>query len=304
MAYIPQIEFYKKRQFGDKLNMTFVFIRENAVPYLKMQLMISGVILLLLNILMNQISVGIFNFDMDNPESFDMGMLSSIFKLYGVIFLNAIVTGAIMPAVTYGYMKAYQKYPPNEIQVNHVTEALGSKIFNLVAYNILVAITVLISMFFFLIPALYLGVVLSLGSSIIIFEDENPLDAYGRCFKLIGGKWWSTFGLLVVMGILGYVISLLFGLPRTILFGLKAFTSFEEGAPDLSGMADMSTGEQVLSIIFSVFETFGAIITYSLSFIAIAFQYFNLVERKESRGLMSQIEGMDNEAQEADDEVY
>lgn len=304
MAYIPQIEFYKKRQFGEKLNMTFVFIRENAVPYLKMQIMISGVILLLLNIMMNQISLDIFNFSSNDPDSFDIGMISSILKLYGVVFLNAIVTGAIMPAVTYGYMKAYQKYPPNEIQVNHVTEALGSKIFNLVAYNILVAITVFISMFFFIFPAIYLGIVLSLGSSIIIFEDENPLDAYGRCFKLISGKWWSTFGLVIVVGILGYIIGLLFGLPRSILFGIKAFTSFENGTGDLSAMSDMTTSEQLLSILFSVFETFGAIITYSLSFIALAFQYFNLVERRESRGLMSQIEGMDNEAQETDDEVY
>jgi len=37
---------------------------------------------------------------------------------------------------------------------------------------------------------------------------------------------------------------------------------------------------------------------------ALAFQYFNLVERRESKGLMSKIEQMDNAGEEESDETY
>ena len=77
MAYSPQIEFYKKRQFSDKINATFTFLRENAWPYIKIQLMIAGPILLLTNILTNQLSIGFLGF---SPEDVTASMILDFFK--------------------------------------------------------------------------------------------------------------------------------------------------------------------------------------------------------------------------------
>jgi len=98
MPHQPQIEFYKKRQFGEKLNATFTFIRENAKPYLKVQLMIAGPILLIANILVNQFAVGMFDF---NGE-FSANFLIDMFQMYGLILLIGLVSTTVMPAVTYG----------------------------------------------------------------------------------------------------------------------------------------------------------------------------------------------------------
>ena len=323
MNYTPQLEFYKKRQFSDKLNATFVFIRENAKPFFKAQLLIAGPILLLMNILINQFTFDFFGLGLD-PEQFTANDFIRIFKLYGVLLVSSVVTGAVMPAVSFTYMRKYQTSPPSEISNANLLGGLGNKIFNLIGYNIITAIIVgsvifimalivgfsaavspfLIFIFgtLFIVLTVYMAVTLALGSSIIVFEDNNPLDAVGRCFKLIRGKWWSTFGLIVVVGILGAIINQLFGLPRAILFGIKAFTSFESG--DATNFLQMTTGEQGLNILFSVFETFGSVITNSLIFIALAFQYFNLVERRESRGLLSQIEQIDDQPKDEDEEVY
>lgn len=302
MAYTPQIEFYKKRQFGDKLNMTFVFLRENAWPYLKVQLLIAGPVLLLANILMNQFSMSLATMG----EDFSLSILSDMFGFMGVAVLSLVLISSIMPAVAYGYMKAYQIKPPSEIQLKDVTQNLLSSAFNLLIYNVLMAIVVSIGMLFFFLlftPAIYLGVVLSLGSAIIVFEDNNPIDAFGRTFKLIKDKWWSTFGLLLVTGIIAYVINMLFSLPRTLLVFGDALTSVQESG-DLSSLDESNFGSNPLSILFSVLETFGAILTYSISFLALAFQYFNLVERRESRGLMSRIEQMDDAGTTEDEETY
>tara|TARA_A100000171_G_scaffold14486_1_gene12797 strand:+ start:348 stop:1247 length:900 start_codon:yes stop_codon:yes gene_type:complete len=299
MAYTPQIEFYKKRQFGDKLNMTFVFLRENAWPYLRTQLLISGPILLISNIMMSQFSLSFLNLDGGVTPDFVISMMG----MYGVMLISVIVTSAVMPAVAYSYMRVYQGKAPSEIRIPDVTRNLLSKVFNLLVFNIIAAIVVVIGMFFFFIPGVYLMIVLSLGSAIIVFEDNNPIDAFGRSFKLIKDKWWSTLGLLFVTGIIGYVINMLFSLPRTFLLFGDLFTSVQKSG-DLSGLDESNFGSNPLGILFSVFETFGAILTYSISFLALAFQYFNLVERRESRGLMSRIEQMDDAGNVEDEETY
>ncbi len=300
MGLTRKVEFYKKRQFGEKINATFYFIRENAWPYLKVQMMISGPILLIANIIINQSAFDFFGFTGD----FTANMMIDIFQLYGMVLLMAIVTTTIMPAVTYGYMVAYQDNDPSDITVAKVVSGFSNRFFNILGFNILFYIVVIIGFFFFILPGIFLAVVLTLGTSIIVFEKNNPIDAFGRSFTLIRGKWWSTFGILFVMTIIGYIISMFFGLPRTILFGMKMFTSFEDTG-DFGGIAEMSDTDQVLNILFSVFETFGNILLYSLSYIAIAFQYFNLVERRESRGLVAKIEQMDEVGGEEEaDEDY
>lgn len=297
MGYTPQIEFYKKRQFGDKINATFTFLRENAWPYIKQQLLIAGPLLLIVNIMMNQIGMDFLGFtEQDINADFIINML----ELYGLALISNLITATVVPIVTYSYMMAYQENGPEDISTAMVLRNMGSKFFNLFGFNLISSILIIISMFFFVLPGIYVAVAFSLGSSIILFEKNNPIDALGRVFTLIKGKWWSTFGLIIIMGIIGYVVSALFSLPRTLLYGMKVFTTAVEGG-DLTTFANMGTGEQALNIFFSVLETFGSILLYSLMYITLAFQYFNLVERRESRGLMNKIEGMDSVEEEDDD---
>ena len=305
MAYQPQIEFYKTRQFGEKLNMAFVFLRENARPYLKAQVLIAGPILLIANIIASKYSADLIGFDPVNATAND---ILSIFNVFGVALISTVVTGAIMPSVTYGYMRTYQANAPVDITLNMVSKGVASKVFNVLGFNILTALIVGAGMLFFFFPAVYLLIVLSLGAAIIVFENSNPIDAISRSFSLIRGKWWSTFGLVVVMVIINYLISMLFGLPRAITFGIEAFTTaLENNDPKAIAqeMSELTSTEQFLSILFSIIETFGSILTYSLTYLALAFQYFNLVERNESRGLMGDIEGLDSEVDNSsDEEVY
>lgn len=299
MPHQPQIEFYKKRQFGEKLNATFTFIRENAWPYLKVQLMIAGPILLIANILVNKYALSMVDFGGEISANFFINM----FQMYGLLLLIGLVTTTLMPAVTYGYMTSYKGAAPNDISVANVTNGFASRFFNILGLNILAYIVTIIAMIFLVLPGIFVAVVLSLGSAIIVFEGSNPIDAFGRAFTLIRGKWWSTFGLLVVMSIIGYVITLFFGLPRTIVLGIDLFTSLD-ATGGIEGIEMENSTDQVLNVVFSVFESFGSILSYSLIYMALAFQYFNLVERRESRGLVSKIEQMDTATEEESDEQY
>ena len=298
MEHSPKIEYYQKRPFGDKLNATFAFLRENAWPYLKVQLLIAGPILLLVNIIVGQFQLSVLSFDVtQDPDSF----FGDFFRVYGFLLMAAMIAGSIVPTLAYNYMERYQSLAPVDITIAQVTRKFGKRFLYVLAYNIITAIVSVIGAIFFFIPGIYLWVVLSLGSCVIVFEGTDPLTAFGRCFTLIKEKWFSTFGLLIVTFIVGYIVSMLFSLPQSIIYGLWAFSSLESGTLN---EAEMPLYMEVLSIVFATLQSFGNILMYSLIYIGLAFQYFNLVEMRESRGLMSRIESMDQEQNDEEGETY
>ena len=303
MQHAPKIDFYKKRPFSDKLNITFVFLRENAWPYLKVQLLIAGPVLLLVNMAASRLQLGMFDsvekMQM-GPDGFIIDMFGDMFGAYGLVFVASLVVGALIPVLCYGYMRVYRERPPEGITIAHVTRDMWPNFLSMLGYGIIAGMVVIVSAFFLFIPAIYFMVVLSLGAAIICFEKTDPFTAFGRCFTLIKDKWFSTAGLVLVVFIIAYLITAFFSLPQVILMGLWALLTLESGNMGV----DMPAYIDSLQILFAVLQSFAGLFTYSLVYIAIAFQYFNLVERRESRGLMARIGAMDEQTDEEEGENY
>lgn len=287
-----------KREFSDTLNATFLFIRENGWPYLKVQLLITGPILLILYIFTSKYQMSFLGMTERMQED---GFLGELMNLYGIAFLTMVLTGSIIPTISYGYMKAYQHNMPEDITVAKVTRGFGKRYISMLGFIIIALVLVFFSSIFLILPGIYMFTVLSLGFAIVAFEDANPFTAIGRCFTVIKDHFFNTLLLVIVVGLIAYVVSGLFSLPQAAMFFIWSFSSLQEGTINTSEMPGYM---QALSIAFSVFQTFGTIIAYSLVYIAISYQYANLIERRESRGLMSRIGKMDMEQQEDEDEVY
>lgn len=318
MALKEKIEFYKKRQFGEKLNMVIVFLRQNAGPFVKTQVFITGPVLLLVNFLMVSGQQDIFDFQLiaDDPE----GFLSSMLDTYGVAFLISIVSASLLPTVCYNFMKSYQSAPLGEISIASISRATMQKIPAVLLYTILMMVImmgtfifiasvgasmgvmgVVLFMFIGFAVFCYLVSFLVLGTSIIIFEDLNPLAAIPRAFKLSKGKRLSTLGLIVVTIIIAMLINSVFNLPQIVAMGVWAFNSVDE-VSNGGILPDPPMYGQIVNVIFAVLSTFGTLIAYSVIYLALAFQYFNLVERQESRGLLSEIENLETQGDLSEDE--
>jgi hypothetical protein len=318
MAFREKIEFYKKRQFGDKLNMVIVFLRQNAGPFVKTQVFITGPVLLLVNFLMVSGQQEIFDFQ--NMAADPEGFLSSMLDSYGVAFLISIVSTSLLPTVTYSFMKSYQSDDLGEISIASISRASMQKIPAVLLYTILMMVIIMGSFIFIASVGAAMGIMgailfifigfavfcfllsfLMLGSSIIIFEDKNPLTAISRAYKLSKGKRLSTFGLIVVTIIIAMLINSVFNLPQIVAMGVWAFNSVDE-VSNGGILPDPPMYGQIVNVIFAILSTFGTLIAYSVIYIALAFQYFNLVERQESRGLLSEIEGLESGSESVEDE--
>ena len=300
MDYSKKIEFYKRRDFGDKLNMVIVFLRQNAKSYFKAHLFITAPLLMIVNLLMMQMGFGFYDLmNMSNAMIDETDFMSEMLKIYGFAFINYILMATLMTGVSYGYMKTYETEPLDQISVNQVFQKAMRGFPSLLASALLTMIISITGLFFIFIPGIYLWVVLSLCAPIIMFEGKNPINAIGRAFTLIKGHWWSTIGLVAVSLLLGGLINYVFSIPQMIVYGILAINSATQ-----MQAADPPAYMNILNVVFAALNTFGSIISYSIVYLALAFQYFNIIERRESRGLMQRIDEMDNDIHTEEEETY
>jgi len=291
MAYTQKIVFYRIRNFSQKLNATIEFIRQNIKPLGKSIIYILGPMAILNGLLFSQY----IDFMFGNMSNSDPVNVQNPFAFIanpsyiGFLFLSSF-SALLNFAIIFNFMKIYQKKFPEEISVTEVLNASWKDILPLLVLGIMATIIIVFGMFAFVIPGIYLAVVFSLSLPILFFERGGIFEAIGRSFKLIRGKWWSTFGLLIVASVLMYAVSMIFILPFYVFYFLSIFTLVEQ----TGFSADISSwwfqGGMTLSVMFMFL---GSFLTYSIPMVALSFQYFNLVERRESVGLMGEIEQLD-----------
>src|SRR5690606_16732252 len=114
---------------------------------------------------------------------------------------------------------------------------------------------------------------------------KGYFEAMTRSYKLIKEKWWSTFGLIMILYFIMMMTSYIFMITYYVLTLLCTFHTIEMGA----FQNPISSIKVIMIISFTLFYVVQMLL-YTLPNVGIAFQYFNLVELKEARGLISQID--------------
>ncbi|MFP4090801.1 MAG: hypothetical protein ACLFT3_10865 [Cyclobacteriaceae bacterium] len=277
------MKLYQKRDFGEKINATFTFLRDNIVPLGKSLLYIAGPAILLVGIVSAISFSGIL---FNNGEMTEEGLLAN---LGGSGFANllAILSIPLVIGVVYAYLNLYfEREDEPEISVNEVWTQVKKYYLPFLLSVIVTSLLTIIGFVFLIIPGFLLMAALSFIFILQVQEKLSFGEAFSRCFKLVSDHYLSTLGLLLVMLILQSIITSVFNLPLMIFMGAGGFLS-------ASGDFDMENSSavvQALFIILQVISTLGSQFLYAITLVAIAFQYGNLVEKKESAGLMQEVE--------------
>ena len=298
MTSEQKMKLYQKRDFGEKINATFTFLRDNFVPLGKSLLYIAGPAVLLVGIFNALSASNLFFNDGDvSPEE----VLTSAGGI-GIAGLLALLTVPLVIGVVYGYMSLYfEKDNLEEIQVGDVWEKVKENYLSILLSSIVTSVLVVIGFIFLIIPGFILLTAFSFIFVLLVKERLSFGEAFSRCFKLVSDHYLSTLGLLLVMIILQSIVTSAFNLPLIIFTGAGAFLS---ASGDLD-MENSSALVQALFIIFQVISTLGSQFMYAITLVAIAFQYGNLVEKKESAGLMEEVATIGQEKNhDTEDERY
>jgi hypothetical protein len=272
----------QQRDFGQKMNASFDFVGKNFKPLFKALLFIAGP-----SALLTGIAQGIFQSRIlaINANSF----APSPFRQYWAVeYLFVIIFSSITYFLSYATVSAfislYEENGSSEqitpgVVWNKMAENIGASL----GASFLYFLLVLIGIFFFFIPGIYLSVALQFFMIITIREKLGAVDALKKSRQLIKDKWWSTFGLIVIMSFVAGIISIVFQLP---VFITTIFSAL--------GLAKEWGSMKGWLIFGSALSILGTSIVQGLVWIALAFQYYNLEEINSGSGLLSDIESLGN----------
>lgn len=287
------ITLYQRRDFGEKINATINYVTQNFRSFATAILYIGGPAALLTGIASGFMQSSIF--DLSNSADRNSGDLFAAFAgifsgSFAFVMIFGVIAQSLISLAAYTHLKLYhartqqagsvgvpgQSASPT-ITVAEVWADMQPNIGRVIITSLLVGLVMFGAALLLIIPGIYVGIVLSLALPVTIFEGSDFSATWSRCFQLIKEKWWSTLGLLFVMAMLVGVVSFIFTAPAAVL-------GFMIGARLMPGVPTS------IIIVAQAFATVGQYLLYSILYVGLGFQYFNLVERQEGTGLLSEID--------------
>jgi hypothetical protein len=133
----------------------------------------------------------------------------------------------------------------------------------------------------------------------IVFEDASVSQAISRSFSIVGGNWWRTFFLSLVLSLIMFLFNYLADAPVYLaaLFGLIDFTG------SISAFnANLPLYKWILYGIYFFIQYLILVILGIIGFIGNTFLYFSIRERKENTGLIREIQAVGTHSNEEEQE--
>lgn len=275
------VEFKKRRDFGQVINDTFTFIRQNIKPLIKTYFTFCG-----LFVLASMATLLLQQFKMVNVINTvgGMGHTRGI-GLYGIeYFLSLIFSFASYSSMTVAVLSYIAIYVQKGNQTPTLDEVWGFfkyYFFRVFGSSFLLMLLLIIGFMFCLVPGFYLFPFIAMMFPIMVIENSSLSYSFSRSFSLIKENFWVTFGTLIIVWIIVYACTTLIVLP-TSLFNMLAM--FSSKNPQMS---------LTLTLITTVLQSLCQVFTI-VPIITISLMYFNLVEEKENVGLMERISNFGN----------
>ena len=306
--YLSPADFWQERDFGKKISAAFDFMGAHFKPLAKCLAYFVLPFTLVMGIgfgMFFSTFLGAFG-NLGQGRRGTLGAGAAPFSGFGgqnitglvLTGLGATLAFLMLSATVYAYVRARLAWPaPEPITPARVWAEMKARLGRLVLAGLLllglslVAVAVFGALFAgsiasqsgglavlvgFLVwlAAIYVSIPLSLYLPVLWLEDLGVFASLGRCFQLIKGQWWPTLGLLLVASFLQSVLTYVFAIPQYAIL-------FSKGLQ----VPGTESGSTILTVMATSFYALGAVFTYTLPLLALVFQYFNLVERREGRGL-------------------
>ncbi len=286
----------KSRDFGRIVSDTFLFLKQNFVGLYKPIALICLGPALLAGYLLGDKSYDMQMMarqaqDGSDPmvflQSFTTGLVPMLgaYVLLGVVFITLI-------ALVYEYMRAHHLGEHGVLTTgdlfNRATGQLGSYF----VAGLLYGLASMLGFVLCVLPGIYLMVALGFCFMVHAIERTGGTGALGRSMAVVKDHWWETFGLVLVMGLIGGIISGVVMVPSMIVGAFVGVMSAEEALRS-GGTAGFPEWFRVFMVISNTLQVALNILTYPISAVALGMKYFALREEKEHLGLREQVSRFD-----------
>ena len=269
--YAPQL---RPLSVGEVLDASFKVVRQ-SFGTLAMCVLVVALPLNIINTLITaSTSDNAFNLDSATTTgdvSTGTALAGSLLTTVLSLVLTTLAAAACFRAVSSVYLG-------EQPTVGGSISFAASKLGPLIVLSILFTIGLIPAFILLILPGIWLAVAWSVGFPAMLSEGLGPAAALGRSFRLVKGRWWPTFGAVLVMYLIVIVISGILG----VLFGATLVASTDN--------------ELLAAVLFTIVNTLSSLITLPLFAAVLTIIYFDLRVRKEGFDLQLLARGVGSDA--------
>ncbi|MDQ1087255.1 hypothetical protein [Siphonobacter sp. SORGH_AS_1065] len=272
------IRLREERDFSEIINITFQFTFQN--------LRTLGPVLLYFAApfsLISGIATGLFQSQLFSLASDRYGMASSFSTAgWGIEYLLSmlfnLLAHIVMSLVVSTYLVQYLS-TDGPIEPADIWRVVSRKLLPALGMYILYGLSLLLGAILCFLPVAYPYTVFSMGTISMVQEDLSPIGSLQRSQELAQLSWsdgLSTFGIRILVTIAASFLGAILSVPMYLIMFLQ-------------GLKVLGENLQWIMMLTSIISVGGAAILGGLVDVALGFQYFSLVEKKEGIGLMEEI---------------
>ena len=221
------IELRRVRDFGQVINDSFTFFKENLKPLLKALFIICGFFIVVgcISTASTYLNMSSFygmesnRFDSSKPMSYIVNVLINAFI--------TLLTQAFIHLTTLCYISVY-------LEKNNTTPTLAEVwgyfkyyFFRVLGSSIVVFFLLIFGFLFCFIPGIYLLPITYLIIPIMVIENASFGFAFNKSFRLIKDNWWVVFGVIFIMSLIISISGSIASIPLTIIGVSSKFLSLK-----------------------------------------------------------------------------
>jgi len=275
---IPQeIELKKVRNFSETLNTTLSLIRHLFKPLMLSQFAIAFPVLLIGSVIQTLVTVTMFDqILLGNPENFadsiKIQLLAGLLSLPGLFLMWTLAMAAI---------KVYDRKQTAEITIREIWEEGKTNLLPFAGIWFLSVLIFIGGLFLLLIPGILFGIRIVIAAPLAAIGDGSIWKSIEKSWDYTKGKWWTTFGLILVLYLLSALVGFVAGIPVIILTMAQGITQIQTGSIG----TDFPRTILYVSMLFNPLAS----LTYLITIIGLMVHAYSLKEEQEATGLQEKI---------------
>lgn len=282
-----KIELYKVRDFSDRINVVFEFIKQNGKPIAKNLLYFIPIYLIA------SIPIGLFQTSL---LSYTPGMdFAYIFTgaYFMALLANLLITfsGLIVSVFVVSYVAEYEKSENiDAIDISKVWSRVKDSLLGVIGGGFLMGLAVFVGFLLCFFPGVWLAISFSLFiPAYVISKDKeislSAVDAISESFNLVKKDWFGAFAFLFVIGIIVMLFGVALSIPTQIISSMSLFSH-----------TDDNVFLSAIIVLFSSLSLIASLFFSAISSVALAVLYFDFVERNEGVSVQRRISDIGQES--------
>ena len=303
----PKIVLYAKRSFGEKLNVTFDFIKENWKVMLKYITYFVLPLCLIQAVNFNSLMGHMYDVNSLLAASMNHNVASGISMIINssLLIVLSLLAGIVITALIFTFFRTYMDREErlknlhfNDMKPLFIRNLKRSFVLFLwyllfvIILSILLVSLTLVSLYTLIITIpLFVALIfpLLLVPSAYMLEEISVWQSIKKSFRLGFATWGGIFLIVLIMSIIANVIQTVLGIPWYVTYMVRMIFFMSEGGTE----ATISFGYSFLQYLLMVVLLFGGYVSSIFYYVGLTFQYGHASEVVDSITIESDIDNFD-----------